>query len=189
MLLTNREYYQYENEVWVRTADGDCYQLTMGHTDEIEALLEVVATFYPKAYAALHEEYKGCAMNKPYYRYRMAARFIRCNFGAMDNTPDVKSDGTFSFEYIQCPLRGECKNERVICRPTFDHKISPAEMPVVKMWYDGYSEDEIADRLCLSPHTVHNHIRNTYTRLAVHNRAELVKYAIAHNLFNQSNNE
>lgn len=51
-------------------------------------------------------------------------------------------------------MRGECKYEGVICNPQFNSRISDAEMRVMHLVYDGLDNDEIADRLYLSPHTV-----------------------------------
>lgn len=49
--------------------------------------------------------------------------------------------------------------------------------------YDGLSEAEIGDRLRLSPLTIHTHVRNAYSRLGLHSKAEFVKYAAKNNLF------
>ena len=61
--------------------------------------------------------------------------------------------------------------------------MSAAEFRVMAMLFDGLSEDDIAKQLSISPHTVHNHIRNAYARLDVHSRAEFVKFAAKNNLF------
>jgi two-component system, NarL family, response regulator NreC len=42
----------------------------------------------------------------------------------------------------------------------------------------GESSDEIATRLCISMHTVARHRENLMRKLGLHNRSELVKYAI-----------
>lgn len=183
--LTNIEFFTYEGEVWFRES-GEVHRLTESNTEILDGMMELVSTFYPKAYSALCEVYKGCAMNKSYYRFRMMTRFIKCNFAQLDNIPDVADNCQFNFEFVPCPIRGECKLECIICRPEFDHKLSTAELPVLRLWYKGKSPDEIADLLCLSPHTVHNHIRNAYNRTGVHSRSEFVKYATQNALFHES---
>lgn len=181
MLFTDTEFFTHEGEVWYRRGD-DIRQLTERDTEMVEAMVEHISTFYPGAYSALREVYRGSALNQRYYRFRMVARFVRCNFAPLDNVPDAGAGG-FRLEYVACPLRGECRHERVICRPEYDHRLSAAELPVMQLWSDGLPEEAIGERLCLSPHTVHNHIRNAYRRLGVHSRAELVRYAAKHNLF------
>ncbi|WP_354667226.1 helix-turn-helix transcriptional regulator [uncultured Duncaniella sp.] len=182
-LLTNTEFFTFECEVWSRLPDGSIRQLQQTDSDIIDELIEHIATFYPKAHEALCSEYKGCALNRSYYRFRIASRFIRCNFAQLDNIPDFSDSCRCAFEFIPCPLRGECRHEKIICRPEFDHKLSAAEMPVLGLWFNGRSIDDIAGQLCLSPHTIHNHIRNAYQRLDIHSRSEFVRYASQHNLF------
>lgn len=182
-LLTNTEFFAYEGEVWYRLPDTSIHKLSESDSEIIAELIEVISTFYPKAYDALCLEYKGCALNRTYYRYRIVTRFIRCNLAQLDNIPDFSDHCLCAFEFVSCPLRGECRYDKVICRPEFDHKLSPAEFPVLELWYTGLSEEEIADRLCLSPHTVHNHIRHAYQRINVHSRTEFVRYASQNNLF------
>lgn len=169
--------------MWYREGGSESFErLTDGHTEIIDAILEMLSTFYPKAYAALSQEYGGCALNRRYHRYRMVARFVRCNFAQLDTVPDIEGR-RMNFEHVQCPLRGECRYDRVVCRPEFEHRLSPAEEPVMRLWYEGLEESEIGRRLYLSPHTVHNHIRNAYRRTGTHSRAEFTRYANDHNIF------
>lgn len=180
--LRDIEFFAYEGEVWYRH-EGELHQLTERESGVIDPMLEHISTFYPKAYAALSTAYGGCAVNQRYYRFRMVSRFIRCNFAQLDNIPDISADGRFAFEFVPCPLRGECKLECVVCRPEFAHKLSSAELPVMRLWYDGADEKYIADKLYLSPHTVHNHIRHAYERTGTHSRSEFIKYAAQNKLF------
>ena len=46
----------------------------------------------------------------------------------------------------------------------------------------GLSYKQIAERLVLSHRTVQNHVQNTLAKLHLHNRVELVRYAIEHGL-------
>jgi DNA-binding CsgD family transcriptional regulator len=51
---------------------------------------------------------------------------------------------------------------------------SPAQRRVVRLVLEGHSEKEVAKRLHLSRHTVHNHLQAIYALLGVHSRTELV---------------
>ena len=183
-LLSNIEFFTNEGDIWFKRQEHPSIEkLCELDCDLIDELLEHIASFFPKAHDALHAEYRGCASNTLYYRYRIAARFIRCNLAIFDHIPDFSDTCHCSFEYVPCPLRGECRYENVICRPEFNSKLSAAEIPVLRLWFTGLSYELIADRLHLSPHTVHNHIRNAYERLDIHSRAEFVRYASQNNLF------
>lgn len=184
-LLINTEFFTYNNEVMIRTADGSVRTLTMQDYDLIGAMCEYLSTFYSKAYNALCEEYKQSALNQPYFRYRIVCRFVRCNFGSLDDVPDIAPSMKCNFEYVPCPLRGECHLDHVVCHPEFNHQISPAELQVLRLVYEGLREEEIGERLRLSPHTIHTHVRNAYARLDIHSKAEFVKYASENNLFHE----
>lgn len=69
-VLTNTEFFTYEQEVWLREADGSMRSLRETDYDFIDKMTEHISTFYPKSYAALCSEYKGCAANPSYYRFR-----------------------------------------------------------------------------------------------------------------------
>jgi DNA-binding CsgD family transcriptional regulator len=53
-------------------------------------------------------------------------------------------------------------------------RLSWAQRRVLLHLVDGLTEKETAERLKISPHTVHNHVREIYSTLAVHSRAELL---------------
>ena len=60
------------------------------------------------------------------------------------------------------------------------HIFSEAELRVVKLLASGLSEKEIADRLCISRHTVDNHLRNIRERFGLHKNTEIILLYIAH---------
>lgn len=182
-MLCNIEFYTFENELWYRGADGVARKFTEESNDIAAEMVRVIEEFYPAAYAALEKEYAKCKCNIRYYRYRMVLRFCRCNFGIIDNICDIDGQSRLHMEHVPCPLRGECRLEGVVCHPEFNHRISPAEMRVLKLWYDGLDKKQIAEELCLSCHTVCNHIHNAFMRLDLHSKADFVKYADANNLF------
>lgn len=176
------EFYNFESEVWFRR-DGKAEQLTEDREDVVSELSGIVKTFYPQAYDALCREYGKLAVNPKYYRFKIAERFCKCNFGSIDNVSDIDEFGRFHFERVSCPLRGECRLEGVVCSPKFDSKITDAEMRVMRLVAAGFKSEAIADRLYLSVFTVRNHIRNVLCRLGLHDRAEFVDYAHRNNLF------
>lgn len=183
MVLSNCEFFCYEGEVWVRYAEGATSKVTESDIDLIRALDEKISTFYPEAYATLQELYKSSSTNIPYYRFRIVSRFIRCNLSNLDHVPDISPDGTMNLESVSCPLRGECRYDGIICRPSFKRSLSPAELRVMALLYRGASDNDMADTLCLSVLTIRTHIRNALSRLGLHSRGEFLKYAAQNNLF------
>jgi DNA-binding NarL/FixJ family response regulator len=61
-------------------------------------------------------------------------------------------------------------------------RLSARETEVLKLVATGLTARQIATKLTLSPRTVENHIQNTLRKLHLHNRVELVRYAISQGL-------
>ena len=178
------EFYLYEDELWCMSNDGRNEQLTESNVELVKAMLEKIREFYPDAYKALSKWFQKSSMNVPYYQYLIVDQFCRCNFGKLDSTTkDIDAAGKFNFEKGYCPIYGRCPYANVVCNPKFNSRISDAEMRVMKMVYEGFSNEEIADTLYLSPHTVKNHIKSVYAKLGIHEKSEFIRYANKNNLF------
>ncbi|HWF80479.1 MAG TPA: response regulator transcription factor [Streptosporangiaceae bacterium] len=61
-------------------------------------------------------------------------------------------------------------------------RLTEREAEVLRMVGTGLSYKQIAERLVLSHRTVQNHVQNTLNKLQLHNRVDLVRYAIEHGL-------
>lgn len=55
--------------------------------------------------------------------------------------------------------------------------LSPREREVLRFLAEGYSNKEIAEKLFISPSTVHSHRSNLMSKLGLSNRRELIQYA------------
>lgn len=61
--------------------------------------------------------------------------------------------------------------------PTNEQDLTPRETEILTLVATGLSDREIADRLVLSPHTVHRHVANVRTKLGLPTRAAAVAAA------------
>ena len=61
-------------------------------------------------------------------------------------------------------------------------RLTPRETEVLRLVAKGLTARQVAERLVLSHRTVENHVQNTLTKLALHNRAQLVRYAVEQGL-------
>lgn len=151
--------------------------------DIIEWLLDLISVRYPDAFSALSTLYSVNSRNRYYYEFRMARRFIRCNFGEFDQYHfDIDARGQFCFEEVRCPLRGECSHEGVICKPEINTNLSPREMEVYRLIADGLQAQEIAQALSLSTYTVNRHRENIKAKINVRSAAQMVAYWKNNNL-------
>lgn len=172
-----------EGDVTIREQGQGEHNLKESDIDFIQRFLEVLEEFYPDAYDELRKTYSRYDGNKMYRDFLAVRRFIKCNFGLYDNMVDVDQNWNFRFEFVGCPLRGECKAFNIICNPKFNSTLSDQQKRVMKLCYEGRSDEEISEKLFLSIHTVKNHRRNVFRKLDIHSMAEFMRYANDKNIF------
>ncbi len=172
-----------EGEVTIRQMGEPESQLKETDTEFIQKFLDVLKEFYPEAHGALMSTYAGSRLNKQYRDFLAVRRFVKCNFGLYDNVIDVDCNWNFRFEFVGCPLRGECKFDKVICAPVFNSRLSERELEVMEMVYRGLSDSEISEKLFISMNTVNNHRKNSFKKLGLHSMPDFMRYAMQNNLF------
>jgi DNA-binding NarL/FixJ family response regulator len=57
-------------------------------------------------------------------------------------------------------------------------ELTERETEILRLVATGLTYPQIAKRLTLSPRTVQNHVQNTLSKLQLHNKAQLVRYAL-----------
>jgi two-component system, NarL family, response regulator NreC len=62
-------------------------------------------------------------------------------------------------------------------RAAVDPQLSPRENEILQLLAEGYSSKEIAEKLIISPSTVHTHRTNLMQKLGLSSRHELIRYA------------
>jgi pimeloyl-ACP methyl ester carboxylesterase len=66
--------------------------------------------------------------------------------------------------------------------PVADGPLSPREQEVLRLIAEGLSDADIAERLIVSPHTVHRHVANIRTKLRQPSRAAAAAHAVREGL-------
>lgn len=182
------EFYMFEEELWCKTSDGDNFVVDENRTDILKYVLDKIRSCYPEAYKTLEKIYSKSKLNQSYFQFLMVRRFCKCNFCKLDTTSydiqNINKDGRFNFEKVECPMRGECPYEGIICMPKFDSRLTKAEMRVMECLYNGKSEQETAEELFNSPNTIHQHIKSVYIKLGIHRLSDFISYANKNHLFN-----
>lgn len=159
--------------------DRNIQVLTSDNSDVINTILDIVEKNYADAYSALQECYDSSKLNVPYYRYRMANRFIRCNCGAFDTLKtDIDDKGYLNLEQVDCPLRGsgDCIYEGVICMPSRSSILSPRQEELAALLAEGRTNWDIADLMKISISTVHNMIQVIKNKLKIQNTGQIVAW-------------
>jgi two-component system response regulator NreC len=72
--------------------------------------------------------------------------------------------------------------QRVKEDANFGPALSPREREILQLLAEGYSSKEIAEKLVISPSTVHTHRSNLMSKLGLTTRHELIQFAREHGL-------
>jgi DNA-binding CsgD family transcriptional regulator len=157
------------NDIFIKMDGGKFEQLTPeSHKKLIDDLYLKIKEDYPKAYNALMELYSKFGLAK----FLMINRFIKCNLSRFDTTPDFENT-EFKFERINCPLRGECKHENIICNPTLTSTLSNREMEIAILISENLTDEEIANKIFRSIDTIKNHRRAILRKLNLKNKTDI----------------
>ena len=176
--LANIEFYNTpDGSVMYKENGQPVKQLSENDRGIIESMLGVLRNRYPIAFSRLAELYSRYERNRVHFEFMMVHRFIRCNFGEYDQFKyDIDRGGTFCFEEVRCPLRGECQHEGVICKPELDTKLTDREMEVFALIGESMDTMAIAEELHISPATVNRHRENIKAKLSLKNVKEMIHY-------------
>ena len=100
-------------------------------------------------------------------------RFCRCNFGMLDGTADITDKGC-ELEEVQCPLRGYCRHEFIICKPKL--AITDLQMNVVEEMISGNTKEGIATKMKTSIANVKRWTYRLRKRFGIANNTGLVSF-------------
>lgn len=168
------EFYIMDGSVRYRCGGTD-KKLGQADRDVVTAVLDGVRRFFPAAHQRLQELFRESERNRHFYEYRMAERFIRCNFGEYNRLEMDLENGMFHFEEVSCPLRGVCKDEGVVCKPRFAMQAPSEEIRVARLYSRGHAPKEIAGMLKKSVKTVKNQLARLTKRLHLNGTRDLIR--------------
>lgn len=153
------------------------HKLSESDRDLITWMMNAIFERYKIAFDRLCAIYADRARNKIYYEYSIVRRFIRCNLGNLDEGFfDIDQQGNFCLEEVHCPLRGECPDESIICKPHISSSLTPREMQIFRLIVLGFDAADIANELYISILTVNRHRENIKAKIKVRTVAQMVQY-------------
>lgn len=166
-----------DGSVYAKPFDKPMFVYDIESRQITNELIAYIRDLYPGAFSALSSLYSASERNKDFFMFKIAHRFIRCNFGENDSLSyDINQVGAMCFEEVRCPLRGECIYEGVICKPSLQSKLSSREEEVGRLLASGLSNIEAAGELGISICTIHRHIANIKARLHFKNTNQIISY-------------
>lgn len=155
--------------------DGKVLRYSTEHPDIINHMAELIGRLYPEAYKYLAKEYAKSKPNKLYFKFLITDRFIRCNLGSNDTLSFDVVGTILHLEKVDCPLRGICSTENIVCSPKLKTPFFPKELEVAEYFAQGYVAREIAQILGKSKNTVSAQLRKITKRLGLQSSRDIIK--------------
>jgi DNA-binding CsgD family transcriptional regulator len=111
-------------------------------------------------------------------------KFAECRFGGLDFTPDISESEIQDGEYWDCPLRGNCKGEGIVCKNlSFQGQVLTVfEIKMMRLVATNYTNEVIAELLEISFGQLHKLKQALYQKLNVQTKQEVTLIAGSLNL-------
>lgn len=182
--LVNLELYQGpKGDMLVQPRDNKLFMLEENDREFIVSMKIIIQNDYQKAWKGCCEWNHQAKPNITRFEFLNVRRFCKCNFPKYDGKLDIDENGNFNFEFTDCPHRGECKYEGVICNPEFTNTLTEYDKLILNMIvYKQFTADEIALRLGRSVNTINNRRKTILLKTGCKTIAQLVAYCYEHNL-------
>lgn len=148
-------------------------------------LIGMIKDRFPEAWKRLTSIYKPknqSAAATDMANFKVAERFIRCNFGEHDLLYSDIESNILHFEEVRCPLRGLCPDENVICKPKGLYRLTKAEKEVASLFIEGYTFSAIAEKLGKSPSTIKQQLWKLKNKLGVKKCREIIRMLRSQNI-------
>ena len=82
----------------------------------------------------------------------------------------------YNITKLMAPPATESLQERRIKELAKEFSLSARETEIVMLIARGFTTDNVAKKLVISPYTVNTHIRHVYEKIGIHKRSELIDY-------------
>lgn len=120
----------------------------------------------------------------PTSKIKRLEQFAKCRFGGLDFHGDIQDGKLQDGEFWDCPLRGSCKSEGILCKlPTFnEHRLSTLDVQLIQETSTDKKNTAIADDLQLPLGSFHKAKQILYNKLGVQTKQEVVRIGVFLNL-------
>jgi len=111
-------------------------------------------------------------------------KFVSCRFGGLDFTPDIQNLTLGKGEYWDCPLRGVCKGEGIVCKPlTYNTEtLTTHDIKAIRLLATSITNEALAGELNLPMGTFNLFKKQLYKKLNIQTKQEAVVIAVELNL-------
>lgn len=117
--------------------------------------------------------------------YRRIEQFAKCRFGGLDFTGDISINAHLQDgEYWECPLRGNCASEGVLCKmpKVAGERLTSFEIKLIQLSTTDKTNDVIAEEMQIPLGSYHKSKKNLHEKLHINTKQCLTKFAMLFNL-------
>lgn len=125
----------------------------------------------------------------PNSELKQVEKFSECRFGGLDFTPDIIDNQLQDGEYHDCPFRGNCKGEGVVCK-ALKYKgnvLTSQDIELIRLLTTSDTNEVIAEKLQVSLGQYHKIKKDLYERLGnIQTKQEVALIAMDLNLIKRT---
>lgn len=120
----------------------------------------------------------------PTSKIKRTEQFVHCRFGGLDYQGDIKDGKLQDGEYWECPKRGNCPSEGILCKlPSYNNKVlTNQDVKLLQLTATNKTNEVIADELSLPLGSFHKAKKYLYEKLGIQTKQEGVMISIFLNL-------
>jgi hypothetical protein len=120
----------------------------------------------------------------PTSKIKRTEQFARCRLGGLDYHADIKDGQLQEGEYWECPKRGSCQSEGILCKlPSYNGKrLQPQEVKLLQLTATNKTNDVIAEELNLPLGSFHKLKKILWSNLGIQTKQEGVMISFFLNL-------
>ena len=103
-------------------------------------------------------------------------QLAKCRFGGLNFSPDFSNDSKSKSDHIDCPKRGNCIGENIVCQPIFINGVEVTELEInlLKELATEKKNEAIASDLNLPLGTFNVSKTQLYRKLDIYNKPQSV---------------
>lgn len=111
-------------------------------------------------------------------------QFVACRFGGLDRVADIADGKLAQGDYWNCPLRGSCKSEGILCKSLKwnDVELTPEDIKLIQLTTTTMTNEVIAEQMNLPLGSLHKLKQFLYQKLEVQTKQEVAIVAMFLNL-------
>ncbi|MBW4362115.1 hypothetical protein [Flavobacterium taihuense] len=120
----------------------------------------------------------------PTSKIKRTEQFAHCRLGGLDYQGDINGGQLQEGEYWECPKRGNCKSEGILCKlPSYNGKqLQPQEVKLLQLTATNKTNEVIAEELNLPLGSFHKLKKILWSKLSIQTKQEGVMISFFLNL-------